>query len=174
MKKRFKLSAFVFFTLPQLALAAVISSEHNGFKIQIEHNVNADVTTSYQQFIKVGEWWNAEHTYFGKSTGMTLIPKAGGCFCETSGDKEVLHMTVSYVDPNKELRMIGGLGPLQMMGVQGGMNWQFKKIDDKHAKIIHTYQVVGYMAGGLDKLAAIVDKVQTLQVKALVNKIEAG
>jgi hypothetical protein len=31
-------------------------------------------------------------------------------------------MAVSYVEPNTELRMIGGLGPLQIMGVQGGMS----------------------------------------------------
>ncbi|SFC91703.1 hypothetical protein [Pseudoalteromonas denitrificans] len=79
-------------------------------------------------------------------------------------------MTVSYMNPNNEIRMIGGLGPLQMMGIQGGMSWQFKKISDSKTHIIHKYQVVGFVPDGLDKLADIVDKVQTIQVNNLAKK----
>jgi len=86
---------------------------------------------------------------------------------------EVLHMTVSYVNPNTEIRMIGGLGPLQMMGVQGGMSWKFNPLSELQTEIIHRYQVVGFMPDGLDKLAAIVDRVQMTQVNALVSKLNA-
>ena len=68
---------------------------------------------------------------------MTIEAKAGGCFCEKSEEKEVLHMTVSYVEPNKEIRMVGGLGPLQMLGVHGGMSWKFEAIDANTTKILH-------------------------------------
>jgi hypothetical protein len=70
--------------------------------------------------------------------------------------------------------MIGGLGPLQMLGVHGGMSWKFEEISPTETKITHQYQVVGFMKDGLDKLAPIVDGVQTIQVKALTAKIESG
>lgn len=154
--------------------AEVIDSDKHGFSISIETVVKADAATSYQQFLRIGEWWNADHTWFGKSENLSIIPKAGGCFCEVSGDKEVLHMTVSFVNPNVEIRMIGGLGPLQMLGVHGGMSWKFEEIGPAETKIIHQYQVTGFTRDGLDKLAAIVDSVQILQVKALAAKIESG
>ena len=155
------------------ANAEVIDSDKNGFSIKIETHVKADAATSYQQFLRIGEWWNSDHTWFGKSENLRITPRAGECFCETSGDKEVLHMTVSFVNPNVEIRMIGGLGPLQMMGVHGGMSWKFEEIGPTETKIIHQYQVTGFATDGLDKLAPIVDSVQTIQVKALAAKIES-
>jgi hypothetical protein len=149
--------------------AEVISAENHGFEINIERIVNVDQQTAYAQFIKVSEWWNSEHTFFGDSKKLSIDAKASGCFCEKSAGKEVLHMTVSYVEPNKEIRMIGGLGPLQMLGVHGGMSWKFESIDLNRTKITHHYQVNGYMKGGFTGLAPIVDKVQTIQVQALTD-----
>jgi len=143
-----------------------------GFEINIESTVKKDHKSVYQQFLNVGEWWSADHTYFGQSKNLSIEAKAGGCFCEVSGTKEVLHMTVSFVDPGKEIRMIGGLGPLQMLGIHGGMSWQFIPVNDNETKIIHHYQVVGFKKDGFEKLAPIVNKVQTLQVSSLVEKIE--
>jgi len=164
-------SLYFLLFLPFNLSAEVLSSSANGFTIQIERQVAAEPATAYQQFIKVGDWWNADHTYYGQSANLTLDARAGGCLCEIDGDKQVLHMTVSYVEPGKEVRMIGGLGPLQMMGVHGGMSWQFVPVGKSETKIIHRYQVTGFMDGGLDKLAPIVDKVQTLQVELLVTKL---
>ena len=154
--------------------AEVISADQHGFEINIEKIVRVDYKTAYQQFVKVGEWWDGDHTYFGDSKKLSIMPKAGGCFCEILDDKEVLHMTVSYVEPYKEIRMVGGLGPLQMLGVHGGMSWKFEVIDKNTTKVIHHYQVVGYMKGGFKSLAPIVDKVQTIQVMRLANKLENG
>jgi hypothetical protein len=153
------------------ALSEIISSNAIGFQINIKRTVNVNSKQAYAQFMKIGEWWNADHTYFGQSENLSIQAKAGGCFCEKSGEKEVLHMTVSYVDPEKEIRMIGGLGPLQMMGVQGGMSWKFIDINDNQTQIVHHYQVSGFSKDGLEFLAPIVDKVQTQQVDSLVNKL---
>ena len=153
--------------------AEVIDNDKHGFSIKIETVVKADAATSYQQFLRIGEWWDADHTWFGQSENLSIIPRVGACFCEISGDKEVLHMTVSFVNPNNEIRMIGGLGPLQMLGVHGGMSWKFEEISPAETKIIHQYQVTGFATDGLDKLAPIVDSVQTIQVKALAAKIES-
>ena len=156
---------------PALVSAEVISSASNGFAIRIERETDVNALTAYQQFIRIGEWWNGDHTWFGDAENLSIEARAGGCFCEKSGDKEMLHMTVSFVNPGKEIKLIGGLGPLQMMGVQGGMSWQFIDLENSESKIVQQYQVTGYSKEGLDKLAAIVDKVQTLQQEGLVARL---
>lgn len=155
------------------AVSQVVEVGEHGFVISVERTVPTSHERAYQQFIQVKNWWSSEHTYFGDSNNLTIDAKAGGCFCEINGTKQVLHMTVSYVDPNNEIRMVGGLGPLQMMGVQGGMVWKFEKIDEKTTKIVHRYQVVGFVAGGLAKIADAVNQVQTLQVDRLVKQINS-
>jgi uncharacterized protein YndB with AHSA1/START domain len=169
---------FLFLTITMLISfnlsAEVSSSDNHGFVIKIERVVDVDQQTAYQQFLNVGQWWNDEHTWFGKASDMSIDAKAGGCFCEKQGNKEAVHMMVSYVEPNKEIRMTGGLGPLQMLGVHGGMSWKFEQTADNKTKITHHYQVVGYMQGGLKGLAPIVDKVQTTQVEGLVKKLSAS
>ncbi|MBU2970456.1 SRPBCC domain-containing protein [Pseudoalteromonas sp. C2R02] len=167
-----KLLILLFFFSSSL-FAEVIQKDKHGFKIIIKKTVNVSSSATYKQFLNISQWWNKDHTWFGKSENLTLEPKAGGCFCEKSKGREVLHMTVSYVDPNTELRMIGGLGPLQIMGVQGGMSWKFSAITQTKTEIIHTYQVVGFMPEGLDKLAAVVDKVQSSQVDSLITQLNS-
>ena len=157
--------------LPLSALADVVDSSSNGFTISIEREIKVTTNVAYQQFSQIGDWWIADHTYYGKSENLSIDLKAGGCFCEIEGEKQVLHMTVSFVNPGSEVRMIGGLGPLQMMGINGGMSWKFEALDNGNTKITHHYQVSGAIKGGLDKLAPIVNKVQTMQVDSLVKRL---
>lgn len=160
--------------LPISAQAELIGLDDYGFEVKIEHKVAVSNAKAYQQFLNVGQWWNGEHTWFGQSKNLSIDPRAGGCFCEIDGNKQAMHMQVSYVDPNNELRMTGGLGPLQMLGVYGGMSWQFKKIDATSSTIIFNYKVIGTMEGGLKPLAPVVDKVLNIQLAGLVDKINKG
>ena len=160
--------------LPFSSIAKVVDSAAHGFQIEIESQVNTDKATAYQQFLNVGQWWNADHTWFGQANNLTISLKVDGCFCELAGDKQAEHMTVSYIDPNNEIRMVGGLGPLQMMGVTGGMSWKFDAIDASHTKITFHYQVSGYLKGGLIKLAPIVNKVQQRQISRLTSLLNTG
>jgi hypothetical protein len=161
-------------SLPAITHSEVLSHSENGFSIQIQAEVSVSTEQAYQQFIQVNEWWDKSHTWFGDSKGLSIKAKVGGCFCEKNGKRQALHMTVSYVDPNHEIRMIGGLGPLQAMGIHGGMVWKFEPIDKHHSKIIHTYNVTGYSKDGLDSLASIVDQVQTIQVNHLVKMLNTS
>ena len=164
------LTISIFLLLLSLALhAEVLTSADNGFSIKIEVEVNASQEQAYKQFIRVDQWWNSDHTWFGDAKALSIKAKVGGCFCEKNGKQQALHMTVSYVNPNHEIRMIGGLGPLQGMGLHGGMTWKFEKIDENKTKIIHSYNVSGYSKEGLKSLAVIVDKVQTIQVNELAG-----
>lgn len=56
--------------------------------------------------------------------------------------------------------------------VQGVISWKFSAITQTKTEIIHTYQVVGFMPEGLDKLA-VVDKVQSSQVDSLITQLSS-
>ena len=118
------------------------------------------------------EWWVKGHTWYGDANNLVLDAKAGGCFCEISGDNQVMHMLVTFVKPGEEVKMVGGLGPLQMMGIHGSMSWRFEAMDGG-TRITQTYNVTGYAPGGLSDLADIVDAVQTGQLNALIAKLSA-
>ncbi|MFP6794415.1 MAG: hypothetical protein VB996_14225 [Pseudomonadales bacterium] len=160
------------FLLSAAALADVTSKGDTGFTLVITGEVKTTPVEAYDQFIRIEEWWLEGHTWYGRSENLSIEPKAGGCFCEISGDNQVLHMLVSYVQPGVELKMVGGLGSLQMMGVHGAMSWPFEPIADG-TRIIQTYNVTGYVPGGLKEVADIVDSIQTSQLNALVNKLSS-
>jgi len=153
------------------ANAEVIHKSATGFSIEIKVESDQNVETVYQQFLNVSDWWDEEHSMFGSADNFYLEPKAGGCFCEIDGDRQVQHMVVSYVEPNKEVRMLGGLGPLQMMAANGAMSWKFEALENNKTLITHSYTVTGYYKEGLDILAPFVDAVQTGQVKRLVESL---
>ncbi|NND00165.1 MAG: SRPBCC domain-containing protein [Gammaproteobacteria bacterium] len=156
---------------PVSANARVLEQSAAGFVIEIAAEADQPVAASYQQFLRVGEWWDGQHSWFGNADNFYIEPRAGGCFCEVDGDQQVQHMRVVYVEPNKEIRMLGGLGPLQMMAVHGAMSWTFTSGQDGQTLILHRYAVSGYHKDGLDKLAAIVDQVQSAQVERLVHRL---
>jgi hypothetical protein len=67
--------------------------------------------------------------------------------------------------------MIGGLGPLQSMAVTGSMTWLLSKAETgTNVKV--TYTIGGYLPGGLQKMAPLVDKVIGEQLKRLKDYIE--
>ena len=153
------------------AIADVMSKGPGGFILQISADVPVSAEEAYNQFVNIGEWWDPSHSYYGDSANFSLEQKAGGCFCEKSGANEVMHMLVTYVKPGVELRMTGGLGPLQMMGVHGGMSWSFADLGGGNSRITQTYNVTGYIEDGFDMLAEVVNQVQTGQLNRLVSKL---
>ena len=163
------LSTILAITLPNKA--EVVSASDSFFHIKISAEVKSTPSEAYQQFLKVGDWWSSDHTWFGDAKNMRIEPRAGGCFCETSDQGDVMHMQVSAVFPNSEVRMLGGLGPLQMMGLSGAMSWKFVAKDEQTTEIIHEYRVNGGGQAELPKFAEIVNMVQELQVGLLAEKL---
>ncbi len=151
--------------------AEVLESGAGGFVIETSAEVSKSPAEAYVQFLRIHEWWDGDHSWFGSADNFRLEPVVGGCFCEISGDKQAQHMRVSYIDPTREIRLLGGLGPLQMMGVHGAMSWKFEETESG-ARIIHRYAVSGFARDGLDKLAPVVDAVQSSQLKRLVAKLD--
>ena len=149
----------------------VISSDENAFHLKITQEVSATPSDAYTQFLNVGEWWSSEHTWFGDAKNMTIEPKAGGCFCERANGNEVMHMQVSAVFVDKEIVMLGGLGPLQKMGITGVMTWRFEMLESGKTQITNEYRVIGHGQDDMPGFAEIVNKVQTLQLGLLAKKL---
>ena len=170
------LLAFMLATLwlPAPATAEVSSRSASGFIVNVALNVAAPPETVYASLTRhLGEWWDAAHTYSGDSRNMSIIAEPGGCFCEALADGGgVQHATVINVAPGKLLRMSGALGPLQVGAVTGTLSWQFEKSGSADSKLVLTYVVGGYAAGGLDKVADAVDMVLTRQAELLKRHAE--
>lgn len=120
----------------------------------------------------IDEWWPKDHSWWGAQGKFYIEPRAGGCFCEISDDKSAEHMHIAFVEPQTLLRMTGGLGPLQGMGMYGALDWRFEQ-HDKLTKVVLTYTVNGAHPDGFASLAPIVAQVQGQQLMGLKTFVES-
>jgi hypothetical protein len=108
---------------------------------------------------------------------MRLDARAGGCWCERWGDgQSVEHARVVLVMEHegvRTLRVVGGLGPLQEMGVSGVLTFTVAP-DASGAKITMTYRVSGDPDLGLDQVAPLVDMVLLEQFQRLERYTASG
>lgn len=146
--------------------AQVARSANDSFQIKITKMTKASPEAAYQGLVNVAKWWDADHSYSGKAENMSMdlekhcllekLEKGG--FCR--------HMEIVFCQPGKTLRMTGGLGPLQEMGVNGVMSFNFKENGDQ-TEILFTYNVLGNKAQQLDKIAPAVAAVLNGQLDRL-------
>jgi uncharacterized protein YndB with AHSA1/START domain len=164
-------AALVSTTLP----AEVMSIGPSGFAVKHEVSVKASPGPVYDALtVKVGSWWNPEHTFSKDAKNLSIAAVPGGCFCEKFPDSGgVQHMTVVYAAPGKALRMTGAIGPLQGSGLAGSMTWDLSK-SEAGTKLVVTYGIGGYMAGGFEKIAPLVDAVIGEQVGRFKAFVETG
>lgn len=138
-----------------------------GFIIENRVQVPSSQKMTWKALVNdVGKWWPADHSWFGEAGNFSIEAKAGGCFCEIYADNQVQHMQIEVVQPPSLLRMTGGLGPLQSMGLYGALDWKLNQTDSG-TEIVLTYKVHGLNPDGFKKLAPIVDHVQGLQLGGL-------
>ncbi len=151
------------------ARADIIDSAVNGFTLENSETVPVTPMVAWQGMVgHVGDWWPADHSWWGDASKLSIEPRIGGCFCERNGEQQAWHMSIAFVDPGKLLRMTGGLGPLQGMGVTGALDWRFEAVDGGTRITLH-YRAGGYAPEDLSKFAPIVDQVQSLQLGGLAN-----
>lgn len=153
------------------ATAAISSATPSGFLITHAVEVRAGARAAYQAIGQVGRWWSPEHTYSGSAANMRLDLTAGGCFCESWSTGSVEHARVIYAVTGKAVRLEGALGPLQQMAVNGILHFAIAEREGATA-ITMTYRVRGDPEAGLDKVAAIVDKVMVEQLQRLAAYLE--
>jgi hypothetical protein len=147
--------------------AEVLHVSEYGFIVENQIQTDRSVDDAWRAMVQdVDKWWPKSHTWWGHDSVLTIDPQAGGCFCETSDTNSAEHMRISFVEVGKLLRMTGGLGPLQGMGMHGAQDWQFKATDIG-TQITLTYKVSGINPEGFVKLAPIVGYVQGVQLGGL-------
>jgi len=142
------------------AQGEVTDAGPNGFSLVHELTIDASRAEVWQAAVDhVGQWWSDDHTISGDAGNMSIDAVPQGCFCEAIGDHAgVVHLTVTFVNPQIILRLTGGLGPLGLMGINGNMTWEFFD-DGDGTRVKFSYVVGGYRPEGLHGIAEPVDLV---------------
>lgn len=157
------------------AQAEIVSQDPGGFAIKLEVPVLAPPAEVYATLVgQVAQWWHPAHTFSNNAANLYIEDHAQGCFCERLGNGgSVRHMQVVFAAPGKLLRMEGGLGPLQSLGVGGSLSWHLRP-ENGGTQLELQYNVGGYLADGLDAWAKPVESVLEEQLNRLRNLIETG
>lgn len=157
------------FALAGAAQAEVKEATASGFTVENHATVPAAPERVWQALVgEIDHWWPKDHSWWGQASELSIEPRAGGCFCEKAGDRQAMHMQVAFVDPGKTLRLLGGLGPMQGMGLHGVMEWRLQPEGDA-TRITLFYRTGGYVPEDLSTFAPVVDKVQAQQLGGLVR-----
>jgi hypothetical protein len=151
----------------------VASSSKTGFAIKITKVVNASSDESFDVIVnRFNRWWDSAHSVSGKAENLSIdLEKA--CMLEVLPDGGFIrHLEIVRYVPGRQLRMSGGLGPLQEMAVTGALTINVTtNADSKETTIELIYNVTGYLPAGLDQLADPVNRVLSEQMDRLVKEI---
>jgi hypothetical protein len=161
------------------ATAKVVDSSSSGFSLENHVEVATDADTTWKALVEdVGRWWPRDHTWWGEKSVLEIEPRAGGCFCERHEGNEALHMLVTFVQPGELLRMTGGLGPLQGMGLHGVLEFRLAEAQTGTGiggtRVTMFYRAGGYTPDDLSALAPVVDAVQALQLGGLASYLRGS
>ncbi len=122
----------------------------------------------------IARWWDTDHSWSGEATNLYFDVRPGGCFCERLPDAGgVEYLRIVYLAPGREIRMQGALGPLQPMGLQGTMTWQFEP-SASGSVVTWRYMVHGHLPGGFEALAPSVGGVIEAQLNRLGAYLQAS
>ncbi len=164
--------------LAQSAQAEVTKSDEGGFVTRNAAVVAATPKEVWLALISPGKWWSPQHTWSGDPVNLSLMPRAGGCFCERipetpdpiggalEGSAE--HMRVLQAHPERALRMRGSLGPLQSEPVSGVLTISISEVE-QGSRIVWEYVVGGYMRYEVGTIAPAVDAVMSEQLARLTK-----
>ena len=173
--RRCSLGALALVMLSGAPLQSAPQVTPNGFLVKFEVSVNAPAAKVYDALVgQIGSWWASEHTYSGDAKNLTIDARPGGCFCEKlPNGGGIEHARVIYVAPREVLRLSGALGPLQASGVAGTLTWKLTSGTD-NTRIQLTYSVGGFIDGGFEKMAPLVENVLRQQLDRLKQFAETG
>lgn len=161
------------FALSTPAAAEVVDAQASGFALKYVYDIARPREAVYRAIADVSHWWDASHSYSGQAGNLSLEARPGGCFCERLPAGGVQHMLVIHANSPGNLSLQGGLGPLASLGVAGAMQWTLtERAGGTHLEV--TYNVGGFMPGGLAPLAPLVDQVVALQLTRFKTFVETG
>lgn len=177
--RKFTAALLVAACLTVPAKAEVVDTSDDGFITRAAVAVDAEPREVWLALISPGKWWSSAHSWSGDAANMSIVPQAGGCFCERipgedDGDTPSLdgsahHMTVVQASPDRVLRMRGGLGPLQSEPVEGVLTITIAPQDEGGSRILWEYVVGGYMRYEVPVISKAVDGVMTQQLVGLAR-----
>ncbi len=170
-----------FASLSAMPVAAeVTQSGEGGFVSRNEVVVSASPKEVWLALISPSGWWTSEHTWSGDAANLTLTPQAGGCFCEKIPEVDepgrftlegsVEHMRVIQAYPERALRMVGALGPLQSEPVNGVLTIAISEVE-AGTRIVWEYNVGGQMRYEVPVIARAVDAVMGIQLASLAKPL---
>lgn len=162
--------ALALLVLPALASAEVTAQGEDHFTSSHRAIVAAPPADVYAALGRVDAWWEGAHTYSGDAANLSLALEPGGCFCEALPDGGVAHMRVVMARPGTQLRLIGGLGPLQADPVAGVLDFALRPAEGG-TEIVVTYKVAGRFSYPTAQLAPAVDGVLGAQLAGLVRHL---
>ena len=173
------LAAIGIATLAVPASAKVVATSESGFVTKASANVAATPREAWLALIKPSDWWNDAHTWSADAGNMTLVPSAGGCFCERIPgegdiplDGSAQHAVVVQAVPDRALRLRGGLGPLQAVPATGVLTVTLSEIDGG-TRIDWEYNVGGSMGFEIAQISEAVDGVMNQQLRGLRDRLGA-
>ena len=162
------------------AASEVVEATEDSFVSRHEVVVAATPKEVWLALISPAGWWRSDHTWSGDAKNLTLMPQAGGCFCETIPEVDepgrftlegsVEHMRVVQAYPESALRMIGALGPLQSEPVTGVLTIAISTVP-KGTRIVWEYNVGGPMRYEVPVISKAVDGVMGQQLAALAKPL---
>lgn len=156
-------------------LAEVKDASRAGFTIENTAIVPTDPASSWRALVEdVGQWWPADHTWWGDASKLSITPRAGGCFCEIDGPRQAEHMRIAFVDPPNTLRLLGGLGPLQGMGLDGVLEFRLTPDAAGGTRIVLFFRAGGYSPDDIGAFAPTVDRVQAQQLGGLAQLLRGA
>jgi hypothetical protein len=156
------------------ARASVVSSGPAGFVVREEVQFAGPPAAAWKHLVDVASWWDPKHTYSGSSSNLSIALSPGGCWCEKLANGGFArHLEVVLANPNKTLRLTGGLGPLQGIGATGALTFTLRSGPAGATTVVAEYSVVGYSQDGLASLAATVDGVLAEQMARFARDQEA-
>lgn len=178
-------AAFMLAATASPALAEIVEAGEDHFVTRNEAVVDATPTETWLALISPARWWSGEHTWSADAANLTLMPQAGGCFCEKIPEVDepgrftlegsVEHMRVVQAYPEVALRMNGALGPLQSEPVTGVLTIALSPVEGEDGKkttrIVWEYNVGGKMRYPIEVIAPAVDGVMTLQLTRLADML---
>ena len=105
----------------------VTDSAADGFHIAIVASTSVNGERTFEALIdNFGDWWNPAHSHSGVAGNLKLDLERRCMFEKLEDGGFLRHMEIVFVEPGKTLRMTGGLGPLQAMGVHGALQFTLK------------------------------------------------
>ncbi|HEY6965810.1 MAG TPA: SRPBCC family protein [Erythrobacter sp.] len=180
MKFPLTLAAFATVAAAGPASAEVTRTTDDSFVSRNEVVVEATPKEVWLALITPATWWQSAHTWSGDAKNLTLMPQAGGCFCETIPEVDepgrftlecsVEHMRVVQAYPEQALRMIGSLGPLQSEPVTGVLTIVISTVP-KGTRIVFEYNVGGPMRYEIPVISKAVDGVMASQITSLAKPL---